>query len=222
MGAIGGVVRLAGSVCDQPAAFHASIEQSVLGQPDLLPEPRGVLAQSGDGHHALRLSAVFAGRPASLDHWPGTDGIGHGGEDEILAGLHLFVDRDAEPDHVFLLLPENAVGSDRFFWRGGHDHDVRAEWLGAWPGSFVSKLQGSESEQNRQRFWRDALPRAEFPLYFGFRIGAGLWDNRLASADQLCPGQRRDLHRVILRDRMAAAQAGVPAIAEVRILSITL
>ena len=78
MGAVGDAVRPAGRLCHQPAQLHPPVDQPVLGQPGRLSESRRLLAESRFGDDAVCVPAIFARRPAAVDHRPGADGPGVG------------------------------------------------------------------------------------------------------------------------------------------------
>ncbi len=72
-------------------------------------------------------------------------------------------------------LLQNAVGRRRFFRRGHHRDDLRAQRPRHRPRRFVSEPEGNQSEQNRQRLRRDAVFRAEFGLYHRARWRCSCW-----------------------------------------------
>src|SRR5690349_19062163 len=101
MGTVGHALRFAGRVYHQPAPFYSSTQQSILGEPDFLPESRRLLVEPRDGDDPIRLSAIFARGPAAVDYRHGADGSGASRENQVLARQRLVTDCHAEPDFSF-------------------------------------------------------------------------------------------------------------------------
>jgi len=99
----------------QPAQFHASVEQPVLGQSGFVSESRRLLAEPCLGDDAVCVPAIFAGRLAAVDHRHGADGHGARGQNQIWLASTLSLFRDLWPHHAVLLSAQNELDRVLFF-----------------------------------------------------------------------------------------------------------
>jgi ABC-2 type transport system permease protein len=101
----------------------------------------GVLAEPRLGDDAVCVPAIFARRPAAVDHRHGADGHGARGQNQILAGQRPVALRHVRPHHAVLLSAQNELGPRAVFWRGDHRDDVRAQRLAIGLGVLYPNLK---------------------------------------------------------------------------------
>src|SRR6185503_116874 len=149
----------------QLATLFPTARKPVLGASGIVFEPRGMFVESGNAHHALRLSAIFTRGQTHLDRWNGAPWHGTNREDEILAGHRYIPGRDHWTYHVVVPNAEHVLAAHVAFRRRRDGDDAHIDRFGRGAWSFVSELSRRKSEQNCQRLWRDVLPGAELSLH---------------------------------------------------------
>src|SRR5260221_11851408 len=107
MGPVGHAVWAAWCLHNQFAAFHAANEQPILAESNFVSESGRVRAEPCHRDHAFCFSAILARRPPALDYWPGADGTGSRGLNQILPCQWRVALCYAGPNRSFVLFAAN-------------------------------------------------------------------------------------------------------------------
>src|SRR5580765_598270 len=113
---------------------------------------------------------------------------------------------------------QDGLGPGLFLWRNYHRDDFLTDGVGGGFGCSVSELQGCKPEQDRQRFWRNAVPGVKLSLHSWLRVVARHWDGRFSRSCGMDCGKHLNLLRVVGARRLAANETGTEAAAENRVL----